>query len=419
MDAAVGGAGADGEHDERLGGQPVEPLAGGHRLPGLGVVAEAAPVALGLDRLVRDRPLDDEHERLQLAALGLEEPLDERVGALVRAASKSISGQCTATFGSPGNAPSAISSMLGWVAAVRATESPSQLNPALIQRMWTVGASVPAVVDMAVASSAHLSARQVRLVVGEDSFVTPLAEGGKWTAPLPTRRRCAALRAVRHTGAWGRVLLRGNPRTTDGWRAMERSALRQLAAIAAVQVLVMATWFSASAVVPALRAEWQLTAGGAVWLTASVQLGFVTGAVTAAVLNLADRVPAHRLVAVCALLAAARDGLRRGVRRRPRGGGAAAVPHRCRPRGGLPDRPEAHDVVVRPRTRIRPRRAGRRPDAGQRAPPADQRLRRAAVAGGAAGGGGERRGGRRCSRRASSVPARWPRPPRRSGRGTR
>jgi len=79
---------------------------------------------------------------------------------------------------------------------------------------------------------------------------------------------------------------------------MERSALRQLAAIAAVQVLVMATWFSASAVVPALRAGWQLTAGGAVWLTASVQLGFVTGAVTAAVLNLADRVPAHRLVAV-------------------------------------------------------------------------------------------------------------------------
>lgn len=86
--------------------------------------------------------------------------------------------------------------------------------------------------------------------------------------------------------------------------AQDRSAVRQLISIAAVQVLVMATWFSASAVVPALRTEWQLTAGGAVWLTASVQLGFVTGAVTAAVLNLADRVPAHRLVAVCALLAA-------------------------------------------------------------------------------------------------------------------
>ena len=102
------------------------------------------------------------------------------------------------------------------------------------------------------------------------------------------------------------------------------------------------------------------------------------------------------------------DGLRRRVRRRPRGGGSAAVPHRRRPRRGLPDRPEAHDVVVRPRTRLRPRRAGRRPDAGQRAPPADQRVRRAAVAGGAAGGRGERRGGR-AARGAG-------RPPRATGR---
>ncbi|MDP9120947.1 MAG: hypothetical protein M3O15_06180 [Acidobacteriota bacterium] len=35
----------------------------------------------------------------------------------------------------------AISSMLGWVAAVSATESPSQERPALIQRMWTTGSS--------------------------------------------------------------------------------------------------------------------------------------------------------------------------------------------------------------------------------------------------------------------------------------
>jgi len=87
--------------------------------------------------------------------------------------------------------------------------------------------------------------------------------------------------------------------------APDRSAVHQLVCIAAVQVLVMATWFSASAVVPALRTEWALGTAGATWLTVSVQLGFVTGALTAAVLNLADRVPAHRLVAVCALLAAA------------------------------------------------------------------------------------------------------------------
>jgi MFS family permease len=85
---------------------------------------------------------------------------------------------------------------------------------------------------------------------------------------------------------------------------MERTAGRQLGFIAAVQVLAMATWFSASAVVPALRAEWGLTTAGATLLTVAVQLGFVTGALTAAVLNLADRVPAHRLVAACALAAA-------------------------------------------------------------------------------------------------------------------
>src|ERR1700730_8474566 len=54
--------------------------------------------------------------------------------------SKSINGQCTAILGSPGSAPSAISSMLGWVAAVRATEAPSQDNPQLIHKMW-IGAS--------------------------------------------------------------------------------------------------------------------------------------------------------------------------------------------------------------------------------------------------------------------------------------
>ncbi|HSI94192.1 MAG TPA: MFS transporter [Jiangellaceae bacterium] len=82
------------------------------------------------------------------------------------------------------------------------------------------------------------------------------------------------------------------------------TAGRQLALIAAIQVLAMATWFSASAVVPTLRTEWEITPGQATWLTASVQLGFVVGAVTSAVLNLPDIFPAHRLVAVCALVSA-------------------------------------------------------------------------------------------------------------------
>ena len=86
VDAAVAGARAGGQHDQGLGRQPVEPLAGRHRLVGLGVVAEPAPVALAFDGLVGDRALDDEHERLELTPVGLEEPLDEVVGAAHRTA---------------------------------------------------------------------------------------------------------------------------------------------------------------------------------------------------------------------------------------------------------------------------------------------------------------------------------------------
>nr|WP_281363329.1 MFS transporter [Nocardioides perillae] len=74
--------------------------------------------------------------------------------------------------------------------------------------------------------------------------------------------------------------------------------------IALVEVLAMATWFSASAVVPALRADWGVGDAGAAALTVAVQLGFVAGALGSAALNLADRVPAHLLVAGSAALAA-------------------------------------------------------------------------------------------------------------------
>lgn len=82
-----------------------------------------------------------------------------------------------------------------------------------------------------------------------------------------------------------------------------RSSAAQRALIALVQVLVLAVWFSASAVVPALRAEWGISPVAAVWLTASVQLGFVAGAVTSAALNLPDRLNPPRLMAICAALA--------------------------------------------------------------------------------------------------------------------
>src|SRR5688500_348379 len=79
---------------------------------------------------------------------------------------------------------------------------------------------------------------------------------------------------------------------------------RQLVVLAVVQWLAMALWFSASAVTRALEREWSLSPSGVAWLTISVQLGFVFGALASAVLNLSDRVKPTLLLAFCALLGA-------------------------------------------------------------------------------------------------------------------
>lgn len=89
--------------------------------------------------------------------------------------------------------------------------------------------------------------------------------------------------------------------SVDRWRANSRC---QAAAIAVVQVLALAVWFSVSAVVPSLQSEWGISSSSAVWLTGAVQLGFVVGAVGSAALNLADRVPPQLLLAVSAAAAA-------------------------------------------------------------------------------------------------------------------
>src|SRR3954467_11180069 len=53
---------------------------------------------------------------------------------------------CKCTLGRPGIAPSTTSSMLGSDAAVTDTESPSQLIPSEIQRMWTSSTPVASAV---------------------------------------------------------------------------------------------------------------------------------------------------------------------------------------------------------------------------------------------------------------------------------
>jgi len=77
-----------------------------------------------------------------------------------------------------------------------------------------------------------------------------------------------------------------------------------LAVLAIAELLAMAPWFSASAIAPTLARVWQLSPVTTAWLTISVQLGFVAGALVSAILTLADRLSARRLVAGSAALAA-------------------------------------------------------------------------------------------------------------------
>lgn len=79
--------------------------------------------------------------------------------------------------------------------------------------------------------------------------------------------------------------------------------------LALAELLAMAVWFSASAVVPALTTAWSLSDSGRAGLTMSVQAGFVVGALASALLNLADRVPARWLFTGSAWAAAGATAL--------------------------------------------------------------------------------------------------------------
>ncbi len=67
----------------------------------------------------------------------------------------------------------------------------------------------------------------------------------------------------------------------------------------------MSLWFSASAVVPSLRAALVISTAQESLFTSSVQAGFVVGTLVSASLMLADRVELRRLFLCCGLVASA------------------------------------------------------------------------------------------------------------------
>ncbi len=90
---------------------------------------------------------------------------------------------------------------------------------------------------------------------------------------------------------------------------MEPKARTTLILLSTAELLAMSLWFTGTAVLPQLEREWRLGLGAASWLTISVQLGFVSGALLAAIFNLADVFSAPRIFVISALLAAASNAL--------------------------------------------------------------------------------------------------------------
>jgi MFS family permease len=83
---------------------------------------------------------------------------------------------------------------------------------------------------------------------------------------------------------------------------------RQLAVLSLAELLALCLWFSASAVLPALRREWELGDAGSAALTIAVQVGFIVGTLGAALVNLPDVWPARRVMVAGALLGALANG---------------------------------------------------------------------------------------------------------------
>jgi len=86
------------------------------------------------------------------------------------------------------------------------------------------------------------------------------------------------------------------------------AAWRQLVLLSLAELLALSLWFSASAVLPALKLEWGLGDGGGAALTIAVQAGFIVGTLASALANLPDIVAARTLMVIGAALGALANG---------------------------------------------------------------------------------------------------------------
>ena len=90
---------------------------------------------------------------------------------------------------------------------------------------------------------------------------------------------------------------------------MNSDSRRALILLSTAELLAMSLWFTGTAALPQLAQAWNAGYGLTAWLTISVQLGFVTGALVAAVFNLPDVFRADKIFVVSSLAATAANAL--------------------------------------------------------------------------------------------------------------
>jgi len=95
--------------------------------------------------------------------------------------------------------------------------------------------------------------------------------------------------------------------------ASRRRPLNPVFVIVVAQLFGTSLWFSANSAADDLIRSWAMPAADLGTLTNAVQLGFIVGTLLFAITGLADRFPASRIFAVCAVLGALANGLFAGL----------------------------------------------------------------------------------------------------------
>ena len=83
---------------------------------------------------------------------------------------------------------------------------------------------------------------------------------------------------------------------------------RALVYLSIAELFALSLWFSATAVLPALSSEWQLSDSGRAGLTIAVQVGFIIGTLLSALGNLPDIYSPRILMAISAAVGAVANG---------------------------------------------------------------------------------------------------------------